>query len=316
MTIKTSIILVNYNTFQLTKECIESIYSYVEDISFEIILIDNASAECPAEDFTALFPNIKLIVNSNNVGFGIANNQGMEIAKGEFLLLLNSDTLIHKNCIQQSVNYLDKNIETYQILGCQQYNGKGEIIDSTFLHSRNILLAQVYANPIIKHFLKLKKVLPTKTQKVVGVSGSFMLMHRKVFESTKGFDPDFFLYNEETDWFKNRIKNQYQTVFYPETSITHFVKGSAESKNKSQQEVASQALYWYKKGYLTYIIFLLTTPFNLLLITILIPFRRKENRSDEWRLVRLYFSSFRCLLFTIPRFSNKFGSRKGPLKIS
>ncbi|MFT5601444.1 MAG: GT2 family glycosyltransferase [Flavobacteriales bacterium] len=64
MNIKTSIILVNYNTFQLTKEFIESIYTYAEDISFEIILTDNASTECPAEDLTALFPNIKLIVNS------------------------------------------------------------------------------------------------------------------------------------------------------------------------------------------------------------------------------------------------------------
>jgi GT2 family glycosyltransferase len=311
-----SIILINYNTFKLTSECISSIYKNTHDLSFEIILIDNASKECPATNFSSSFPDIILISNKDNVGFGNANNQGMKIAKGEYLLLLNSDTLVHPNCINQSVSFLKKNLDMYQILGCEQVNGNNEIISSTFLKSINILQAQFYLNPFIKHFFNFTKKQPTKTEGVVGVSGSFMLMHSPVYKETRGFDPDFFMYSEETDWFKTRIKNKYQTVFYPEARITHFIKGSTSSKSVSQQEIVSQALFWYKRGYLTYLTYLLTTPFNVLLAALLIPFRKKENRSKEWNLIKIFYKSFGYFLFTIPRYSNKFGSRKTPLKVN
>src|ERR1700761_7305700 len=101
-----SIIIINYNTFQLTCNCIQSIYDKLTGVDFEIILVDNASVECDAHLFKAKFPNINLIISPTNTGFTGGNNLGVANATGEYLLLLNSDTELINNAPKICLDHL------------------------------------------------------------------------------------------------------------------------------------------------------------------------------------------------------------------
>lgn len=93
-------IIINYNTFSLTCKCIESILKYTQQVSYEIILVDNGSTECDADKFLELFPQITLIKSAENVGFAKGNNLGLQYAKGKYILLLNSDIELTENSIE------------------------------------------------------------------------------------------------------------------------------------------------------------------------------------------------------------------------
>src|SRR5215204_1372499 len=121
-----SIIIINYNTFQLTCNCIRSIKETTNATSYEIVLIDNNSKECDADKFLEVFPDIKLIPLKENVGFGRANNRGAEAAKGKYVLLLNSDTIVNQNTIDETVDYLEKHPEM-DILGCKVFTNGGAV---------------------------------------------------------------------------------------------------------------------------------------------------------------------------------------------
>src|SRR5687767_14203858 len=104
-----SIIIINYNTYFLTCNCIKSVFEYTKDISFEVILVDNASKELEPIKFEEQFPDIKVIRLQENIGFAGGNNAGLQFASGKYILLVNSDTLLTENSIPITFNYLEEN---------------------------------------------------------------------------------------------------------------------------------------------------------------------------------------------------------------
>src|SRR5947209_17301810 len=120
-----SIIIINYNTFELTCGCIRSIKQTAR-LSHEIILVDNNSRECAPEKFLEVFPDVKLIALKENVGFGRANNRGVEEASGTYVLLLNSDTVVHENTLDETVAYL-QNHPDVDILGCKVFTNGNSV---------------------------------------------------------------------------------------------------------------------------------------------------------------------------------------------
>ena len=113
-----SIIIINYNTFELTCACIQSVLDKTLDINFELILVDNASVECDPGLFSQKFPSIKLIRSGTNLGFAGGNNLGIKVAKGEYILLLNSDTVLKNNAIKISCDRL-KSSPGIGVLSCK-----------------------------------------------------------------------------------------------------------------------------------------------------------------------------------------------------
>lgn len=104
-----SILIVNYNTCQLTVDCLRSVFASETEYTYEVILIDNNSKDESVQTIRELFPQVKLIENAENTGFAKANNQGMEVAEGRYMLLLNSDTMIQQDTIQTMVAFMDYN---------------------------------------------------------------------------------------------------------------------------------------------------------------------------------------------------------------
>lgn len=204
--IDVSFIIINYNTKDITSECINSVIKYTTGITFEVILVDNASTDGSKEIFE-IDNRIKYIYENTNHGFGIANNIGVANAKGEYVFLLNSDTLLHEDSCKILCDML-KAMPEVGVIGPILVDEKG-VNNGSYYDFRN-------CNPFkrICYRIRRKKILKEieSNFKENGyictgyVSGAAMMMRRDIFNKIGGFDPDFFMYYEEQD-LQRRVAN-------------------------------------------------------------------------------------------------------------
>lgn len=234
-----SIIIVNYNTLQLTKNCITSIIKHTEGVLYEIILVDNASSDNSSKYFAGL-KGITFISSSENLGFGKANNLGAELATGEFLFFLNSDTLLTENSIKILTDFFNENQYKLKVgaLGCilvdkeGNYNGSGN--DLPVCRTE----IEIYKSliPVIKVFFQKPQPFTIPQGKeffeIGYVIGADLLMKRKVFEQLGGFDPDYFMYYEESDLQKRMRDLGLKAWIYAETKLIHLEDGTGKSLKK------------------------------------------------------------------------------------
>mgnify|MGYP000921928685 CR=1 FL=1 len=280
-----SIIIVNYNTEELTLQCIRSIYTHISSYSFEIIVVDNNSQDNSVSSIQKNFPEVIIIQNKENVGFGRANNIGMQIAKGKYFFLLNSDTIILNDIFSFFVPFMEKpENETIGVIGAFLQDQK-----NSFIHSggnfpslwqeiktnwREFLIHTNLINPfrIIKHRLIGKPIIPqfpTDVIEVEYITGADMFIRREIYDTIGGFDPQFFLYYEETDWQYQMAKIGWKRVLIPGPKIIHLEGQSSKPKNiKSLSYMKISSLKFMKKnsGICSYLLLKI----NLLIIALLL----------------------------------------------
>ncbi len=233
--IKLSVIIVNYNVKEFILNSIASVKKAAKNISAEIIVIDNASQDGSPEVIAQKFPDVKLIANKENIGFGKANNQGLEIARGEFVLLLNPDTLVRENTFDKMIEFMNENPEA-GLATCKVLNPDGTLqlacrrsFPRPWVSFTKITgLSSLF--PKSKLFAKynLTYLDENKSYEVDAVSGSFMFLRREAVTDVGGFDPDFFMYGEDLD-LCYRIKSKgWKVFYYPGTEIIHYKGESAK----------------------------------------------------------------------------------------
>lgn len=237
-----SIIIVNYNTLKLTKNTIDSVVEKTKDLKYEIILIDNASTDGSVEFFEKEYKDkINFIKNKENLGFGRANNKGIEIAKGKYIFLLNSDTLLINNAIKILFNYMEKNTNI-GIVGGNLYtlNMEPTISYELSLPKNNILCR----NKNKKNFFFNETKIPLK---IGYTSGADMMIKKKILDEVGVFDSDFFMYYEETELTSRVIKKGYEVYNVPQAKIIHLESQSFKFKeNKFKMVLESKYKYFYK----------------------------------------------------------------------
>lgn len=262
-----SIIIVNYNTYDLTKSTINSVIETVNNIDYEIILVDNASAdrsiEKLEEDFYG-YQNIKIIKNDINLGFSKANNIGMRIATGDYFLLLNSDTKLEGDCLQNAIEYIKKD-EKIGALGA-----KVVLPDEKLDHACKRGFPTPKAS--LFYLLKLDRLNPKKfgiydalhigedeIGEVDSLMGAFMLMPKRVLDEVGFLDEDFFMYGEDID-LSYRIKQAgYKIIYYPKSKIIHYKGGSSKKRRRKIIYDFHNAMWiFYKKHYYKEYNFLIT----------------------------------------------------------
>jgi GT2 family glycosyltransferase len=234
---KVSIIIINYNTFALTSNCIRSVIAKTKVVEYEIVLVDNASSECDAVVFLQEFPQIKLVKNPVNSGFADGNNKGIELTTGDYLLLLNSDTILQDDAISTSIQSLTSD-EYIGVMGCRMVYSDGKI-QYTARRFRSIsweLLDLFRFIPLLIPYKKRAKRMLGKyfrhdtSMECDWVNGAFFLFPRNVLDQLPGkkLDDRFFMYGEDQLWCE-QIKNLgYKILFYPETTIIHINSGSSD----------------------------------------------------------------------------------------
>jgi GT2 family glycosyltransferase len=250
-----SIIIVNYNTTTTTYECIQSIIKFTS-LPFEIILIDNASADRSIEEFKNLFPELTLILNKENIGFGRANNLGISIAKGEYLFLLNSDTLLTSDAACKFFDYMEDE-KNNQVACCGgaliNAEGKKQVSYGNFPSISEVFATLgpgiFYKNYYKKYLCSGVKIYFTAPQQVDYISGADLFIRKSVLDKTGLFDEDFFLYFEETELAFRMRKKGYLSVILPDVKIVHF-EGSSHNTNQileKKRVFAYSRLLFFKK---------------------------------------------------------------------
>ena len=244
-----SIIIVSFNTKDLLKQCIESIYEYTKDIDFEIIVVDNASSDGSQQMVKEVFPTVTLIESPENLGFGKANNLGSKYAKGEFLFFLNSDTIFIENSIKKLYDFFLENEKVLKIgvLGGLLVDEKGnqntawhQFSTPNTINNENIIfiintLTHKLSSIITIITKKIKKASHSSQAKEINkmylavdfVLGADMLMRKDLFDTVHGFDECYFMYFEETDLQLNLFRKGYKNYIYNSTKIIHLEGASS-----------------------------------------------------------------------------------------
>jgi len=243
-----SIIILSFNTKDLTLKCINSIIEQynqeLEKKQFEIIIVDNASSDGTLYSVRKLkIGNLKIIESKENLGFSNGCNLGAKIASGEYLLFLNSDTLIKDQGFLKMIEFIKKN-EKIGILGGKLKNEDGTAQPSTgnFYNLFNLFFMLLG----IERFGFLRNS-PNETKKVDWVSGACLTIRRKVFEKIGGFEKSLFMYWEDIDLCFKAKKKGYETYFYSEIILFH---KSLASSNRSFAilNIYKGILFFYKKN--------------------------------------------------------------------
>ena len=234
---KVSVIIINYNTFALTSNCIRSVINKTKGVDYEIILVDNASSECDANDFLKEFPLIKLVKSDRNGGFAYGNNLGIAHSKGEYILLLNSDTILLEDSISKSVEYMQQRAGI-GVLGCRMIFAEGEIQISVrpFKSISWELLNLFRFIPLLMPYKKRARRMLGKyfrhdtDMECDWIGGAFFLMPAMVIDQLPGkkLDDRFFMYGEDQLWCEQIRKLGYKIIFYSETTIIHINSGSTD----------------------------------------------------------------------------------------
>lgn len=249
-----SVIIVNWNTKKLLADCLASIYKYNKDLNFEVIVVDNGSKDGSQAMMKKKFPQVNLILNKDNLGFAKANNQGIKAAKGEYLLLLNSDTYLIENSLQKLVKKA-KSIENLGALGPLLVNADKSIQQSVgFLpHLPQVFYWMSFLDDLpLGKFLKPYHVdhdsFYKSQQEVDWLTGAAILIPSVVIKKVGPLDESIFMYGEDVELCARIKKSKYEIIYSPITKIVHIGRGSSGkiSKNAFIGEFRG-VIHFYKK---------------------------------------------------------------------
>lgn len=257
--IDVSIVIVSWNTREITCNCIQSIYSQTSGVNFEIIVVDNASKDDSVDVIKRQFPDVKLIVNLANRGFAAANNQGISISQGRYILLLNSDTIVLENALEKVVDYIDQHTEI-SVLGCKVLNADYSLQSTLFKFPSLIQLffSTFGINRLIGNlfsFGRYSQDIYEGETDVDVVAGCFIFSKSEVFDDVGGLDESFFMYGEEADWCFRVKKKGWKVKYAPVAEIVHLIgKSSNQVRPKMALHRKAGTLHFIKKhrSWLTY----------------------------------------------------------------
>lgn len=234
--LKLSIVIVNYNVKHFLEQCLKSVYQAIQNIEAEVFVVDNNSIDGSQDMVRSSFPDVKLIANSKNTGFSTANNQAIKESKGEYVLLLNPDTVVPENCFQALLEFAD---ETPDLGGCgiPMYDGQGNYLPES---KRGLPTPEVAFYKMIglnKLFPKSKKfgkyhlgyLAPDQNHEVEILAGAFMLIRKKVLDKIGLLDETFFMYGEDIDLSYRITKAGWKNYYFAGSRIIHY-KGESTKK--------------------------------------------------------------------------------------
>ena len=246
-----SVVIVNYNVQYFLEQCILSVQAASKNNTTEIIVVDNNSTDESCKLLIEKYPNVVLIQNKENVGFSKANNQGVKIAKGDYVLILNPDTIIAEDTLDKIYNYA-KTKQNLGVLGVKLIDGSGKFAPES---KRGIPTPNASFNKLFGISSKRTgKYYATHLEEnesgiIKVASGAFMFIKRTVFNEVKGFNEAYFMYGEDIDLSMKLLNNGYQNYYFADTQIIHF-KGESTTKDVKYLDYFHEAMrIFYKKHF-------------------------------------------------------------------
>lgn len=238
-----SVIIVNYNVKHFLEQCLFSVQAAIANMQAEVIVVDNNSSDNSLAYLEPKFPKTRFVLNTSNVGFGKACNQGFHLASGKYILFLNPDTIVPEDCFEQSIRFFESHPEA-GALGVKMLDGSGRFLKES---------KRAFPSPTTSLFklFGLSKLFPrsatfskyhlghldeNKNHEVDVLAGAFMMIKKEVLDKVGSFDEAFFMYGEDVD-LSYRIQKaarpdsggRYKNYYFADTSIIHF-KGESTRK--------------------------------------------------------------------------------------
>lgn len=270
-----SIIIVNFNTKDITRACLDSIKKWSEGAVWEIIVVDNGSTD-DSREMLKKFTDITLILNKKNLGFAKANNKGIKIAKGKYILLLNSDTEIREDSIQTMLRFMDGHLRA----------GAATCRLDLMNGSMDPACHRGFPTPwaSFTYMIGLEKLLPrfppfahyhmgyknmTIPHQVDCISGAFFLARREAIDQVGLLDEDYFMYAEDIDWAYRFKAHGWEVWFNPEASVLHKKKLSGLANILRSRQVKTEINFhtynwlFFKKHYAKKYGPLISLPINI-----------------------------------------------------
>ncbi len=250
-----SISVVNWNTKDILRNCLKSIYVSTHKIDYEIFVVDNASSDGSPEMVEKTFPKVKLIRNKENLGFAKANNQVIKLGNGRYILLLNSDTIVLDEALDKMVEFMNDHPDA-GAAGCRLLNSDGTLQVSASEFPR--LFSLYWTNSLLRRIFPKKKVgavisephFYSRTQEVDWILGAAFILPKSVIKQIGSLDDEFFMYGEEVDLCYRIKKSGWKIYFYPEAKIIHLLGVSEKKVNdKTIARRVKANCYYYGKRY-------------------------------------------------------------------
>ncbi|TVR78435.1 MAG: glycosyltransferase [Chitinophagaceae bacterium] len=256
--IKLSVIIVNYNVKYFLEQLLHSLERACNDISSEIFVVDNASSDESVKMLKSKFPDVICIENKENLGFSKANNQAIRLAKGEYVLLLNPDTVVSEDTFKKSIAFMDDHPDA-GCLGVKMLDGKGRYLPEskrglptpwvsfcklsglTTLFPKSKLFAKYYLGHLDEN----------KNHEIEVLAGAYMFMRKTALDKTGLLDEDFFMYGEDIDLSYRFLKAGFKNFYLAETSIIHYKGESTKRGSLNYVKVFYQAMDIYAKKHFT-----------------------------------------------------------------
>lgn len=233
---KLSIIIVNYNVKYFLEQCLHSVYRAISNIDAEIFVVDNNSVDGSNAMIHEKFPDLHFIENKENVGFSKANNQAIHISKGEYVLLLNPDTVVEEDTFEKVIAFMDEHSDAGG-LGVKMIDGQGVFLPESKRGLPTPMVSFYKIAGISKIFPKSKRfgryhlgfLSNDEVHEIEVLAGAFMLMRKSVLDEVGFLDEEFFMYGEDIDLSYRITLGGYKNYYYPDTTIIHY-KGESTKK--------------------------------------------------------------------------------------
>ena len=249
-----SIIIVNYNVKEFLQNLLTSLSKAVANLSTEIIVVDNGSDDGSVELLRDKFPQVALIANKDNLGFSKANNLGLKIAKGKYLLLLNPDTIIQEDTFEKLIKFF----HTHQdagMTGCKILNPDGTLqlacrrsFPGPWTSFCKVSgLSSMFPRSKLFARYNLTYMNENQSYEVDAVSGSFMMVRREVYEKIGGLDEQFFMYGEDLDWCYRVQQAGWKVYYVHETTIIHYKGESTKRSSLDETKIFYNAMDLFVK---------------------------------------------------------------------
>lgn len=244
-----SVVIVNYNVREFLNNALIPLFKSLEKFTSEVFVVDNASDDGSVELIQKNFPQVHLIANTTNVGFAKANNQALALARGKYILLLNPDTLIQEDTFENLIHFFEANTQAGMV-GCKILNPDGSLqlaCRRSFptpwtAFTKTFGLSALFPKSKIFAKYNLTYLDPDQTCEVDAISGSFMMLTKKVYENIGGLDETFFMYGEDLDWCFRVQKAGYKVYYVPTTSIIHYKGESTKRSDIDELKVFYNAM--------------------------------------------------------------------------
>jgi GT2 family glycosyltransferase len=253
-----SIIIVNYNVKEFVKNLLYSLQKALDNYTSEIIIIDNASSDGSVADIKEKFIDVNLIANKVNIGFGKANNQGLEIAKGKYIVLLNPDTIVREDTFSNLIDFM-KRTPNAGMTTCKVLNPDGTLqlacrrgFPGPWTSFTKIAgLSKLFPKNKLFSKYNLTYLDENEINEVDAISGSFMMFTREVYENVGGFDPQFFMYGEDLDLCYRVQQAGFKVYYVPSTEIIHYKGESTKRSNIDEVKIFYSAMHLFVKKHLS-----------------------------------------------------------------